>query len=573
MEASNPFYKLVRSIAIILSILIGGTGILTTLFNESVSHALNDYHADIVVYEDKRCEVVEHFEVSGSLKERTERKMQYNYWVTLPDGSKARYRQRIEKIEGMLSLTEDAGMSIHAVDIPIRVQEDLLNNCKECELSYQVVVDSDFGSEDNQLFYGIVGNTHKEVINGISFSVEMPKAISEENIQVCEIDRKGNLIPVVVNLQMDGNKFHATYGKTLFKDTGLALLIDVEDDYFKPAFQWKPVILLLLLILIYVFCYYIWFHYGKEKFLIVDTVEFESPNGLNSIELSYFYDGYVSQESVLAMFFTMAGKGYIRIEKFTQQLGLKKVYSFTKIRDYDGANTLERYFMEEMFRESFVVSTNDFLNENSYYRGSLCRFQNIAREYLNRNHPLYVHNTRQKNWWNVLGILVSYVLVFILASEPYIPFLGIRMVWHFCFLIFFVFFFAGLTRLLFARRKIWVADIGFTLFGILMLALIWVPTLIFEPLYIAVYIMGMFTILSCVWFFNHFSMRAQRYANLKGKILGYKKFLQHVENNRINVLFKDNKLLYYEVVANAYVLKVNWKWVSELEDILIPLEQ
>ena len=113
----------------------------------------------------------------------------------------------------------------------------------------------------------------------------------------------------------------------------------------------------------------------------------------------------------------------------------------------------------------------------------------------------------------------------------------------------------------------------FSLCAIAFLIVTWIPSLSFEPIYQGIYSVGLCTIFACIWFWNHFDMRTQRYAELKGKIMGYKKFLQHVENNRINILFEENKLLYYEVVANAYVLKVNWKWASELEDVLIPSDE
>ena len=574
INKKGPLAELMRIVLEIFSVLLAVVFIASAFIYGYNTYSFRNYEVDIVVSEDKECRVHERFEVVGELQERMGRDMQYCHFVQKPDGTYERYHLRIEQVDGMRAVANGyAGIFKNLVEIPIRTRQEMKTGINQCELSYTMFPTSDFEAEDNQLFYSIIGHKNRTNIYGVTFSVELPYAISEEQIQVCVVDNHGKMQPVPINLKVEGNCIGGTYDKMLPYGNGLALLVDLEDGYFQKPFNWKPYILFLIIGMVLAGSYYVWWHYGKGKYAVIDTVEFDAPNGLNSLELGYFHDGHVSGESIMAMFFTMAGKGYIQIEKYKKDWEVKNRYIFVKIRDYDGDNPLEKSFMEMMFEESNVLSSDDLVFFNHYFMSRLGSFEGAAREYLNRKYPLYVYNTQKKTVWIIIAMILAYVITFILAAEPYMPDLWIRILWHFMYAAMIPGLYWCCRQLASRWKRMKIFLLEFSLCAIAFLIVTWIPSLSFEPIYLGIYSVGLCTIFACIWFWNHFDMRTQRYAELKGKIMGYKKFLQHVENNRINILFEENKLLYYEVVANAYVLKVNWKWASELEDVLIPSDE
>ena len=58
----------------------------------------------------------------------------------------------------------------------------------------------------------------------------------------------------------------------------------------------------------------IWLKFGKDK-KVIETVEFYPPEGMNSLEVSYWYNGKVEKKEIVAILIELANEGFIEINE------------------------------------------------------------------------------------------------------------------------------------------------------------------------------------------------------------------------------------------------------------------
>lgn len=537
------------------------------------AYSFHDFQADIIVYEDKCCTVSEHFYVDNPHAVDVKRYLQFCNNIKKPDGTKGRYHLMISDLEYMTPAGKNLGRVGTVLNMWLLPQADPDTGKKECEITYSGQLTSDYEQDDNQLFFNITGNKHRISIFGAEFSIKMPSEVSRENVRFYLIQKDGTLEALNLDYDIKNNVISGRYSGELKSGTGIGVIVNPGDGYFavKARDNGRLFRLTGIVLLIFVFCALIWYLFGKDKYVLVDTVEFEPPMGLNALELGYFYEGDLTKESTISMFYTLAGKGYINIMKRRDARNLKPAFAFSKIRDYDGDDPLEKHFMDCIFGNGMLVYSEELVLGSANFGGGLWSFFNNAGEYLAKEAPVYKKGYR---WFILLvaaGMIANYFLTFMVTGVNYLVdehsfriWQGIEAVCLAVFIIFTIYFMK-------VRRKRWVNAIFYFAFSFLILYFCWLPELIFDTAHIVLYLTGIITLLAELWFACHFKRRTKRAMELMGRIAGYRKFLVHVESNRIDTLFETNKFQYYETVASAYALKVNWKWFKDIENILIPL--
>ena len=566
--------------AMMLITLIIGAPLITFIFLilnfQEKSYSFQDSTIDISIAEDKTCIVDEHFIVENiNAGSTVKRYLPFYTWVKKPDGSWGSYRLLDSEFTCLLPKNVQ-GISRFFYDFPAQIVSTEIPQTDKVEahLRYSATLTSQWEAEDNQLFFNITGNKHRVSLYGVSFSIEMPSRISKDNVKFYILQKNRELKPADISFQLVGNTIKGRYDKEIEPGTGLVVMMDLEDGYFQIVREEKNYIPIWGgIMFIFLICFVFWFLGGKEKYTVIDTVEFDTPFGMSPTELGYFYSGFGNRESTIAMFFSLAGKGYIQIIESKKRLSKKTVYHFYKVRDYDGDNVFEETFMRIMFENTTVISSKDLKGMAS---GLLSKdmedYHYAAHDFLAAHYPLYYPGIGLLKLFFFLCVFATYILAFALTCvEPMSvtrhDFVLLRVL-ETLFLFPFIF-----VTLIFAgqRRKTSSLNTITTYFGFgIGVGILWVPSLIWDKMHILTYLMGSIAIAAEIWFMYHSNKLTADAAKIKGHVMGYRKFLQHVESNRIDTLFETNKLQYYEVAANAYALNVNWKWFKDLEDVLLP---
>lgn len=537
------------------------------------AYSFHDFHTDITIYEDKQCTVSEQLYVDNPHSVDIKRYLQFCNNIKKPDGTRGRYHLAVSEIEYMTPAGKNLGRLGTVLNMWLFPQTDPDTGKQECELTYSARLSSDYEQDDNQLFFNITGNKHRISIFGAEFSIKMPSVVSKENIQFYLIQKDGTLEPLNLDFNIKSNVVSGKYPGELKSGTGICVIMNLEDGYFKAEEQDDGGLYRLtgLVLLVFLLCLVVWHLFGKDKYVLVDAVEFEPPLGMNALELGYFYEGTLTQESTISMFYTLAGKGYINIMRRKNLSNLKPSFAFSKVRDYDGDNPLEKHFMECVFGNAMIVYSEELVYDAGIFAGGLDRFFINAGEYLAQELPVYQKKCRWFILFVLAGMIANYFMTFIITGENYLVEERSFRIWQGIEAALFVTLIGFAIYFIKVRRKRWVNALFYFFFAFFNLYFCWLPELTFDMAHIVLYLTGVITLLIELWFAFHFKRRTKKATEITGRVAGYRKFLVNVESNRIDTLFETNKLQYYEVVASAYALKVNWKWFKDIENILIPI--
>ena len=123
--------------------------------------------------------------------------------------------------------------------------------------------------------------------------------------------------------------------------------------------------------------------------------------------------------------------------------------------------------------------------------------------------------------------------------------------------------------------KTTVSSIIFKLFGVMWGFMfggsVWIslilPTLLVDPIYLLIYIVGIICVLLMVICLKYLPKRTVYGNEILGKILGFRNFLETVEKDKLETLVMENPTYFYDILPFTYVLGVSDKWISKFETI------
>jgi uncharacterized membrane protein len=107
------------------------------------------------------------------------------------------------------------------------------------------------------------------------------------------------------------------------------------------------------------------------------------------------------------------------------------------------------------------------------------------------------------------------------------------------------------------------------MFGGIPFAAFVIPCLAIEKIYLFCYIVGLICIAGMIIMYKIMPKRTKYGSEIFGKILGFKRFLETVEKEKLEMLVMDNPTYFYDILPYTYVLGISNKWISKFEEINI----
>jgi len=325
--------------------------------------------------------------------------------------------------------------------------------------------------------------------------------------------------------------------------------------YLTPA---RIALMLLPVVLTFAFLLLRWRY--RTDTLVVDTVEFYPPEGLDPAQMGFIYQGLVSRRGIASMAVYYADKGYLNIEY------ADGTYSLVKVREYDGENPREKAFFNRLFARSDRVSEKEFYRRFSGLRSLLWELSNpftifvplpgvwrmlMACIGLAFVTPLFTRVIAASQYWGrVQMISTAFFAVLSVGLVAFAMWLGFRI---------------GAKQL--ERRQKWenrdylrsalLFSCGFVSLNALLL-------IGYHPwrfvLFTAVYWIC-FALMAAILL--TIRRRTEYGTLLLGKIRGFKQFLESAEKDRLEQLFLDDPEYYQNIVPYTYVLGVSNTWIDQ----------
>ena len=177
------------------------------------------------------------------------------------------------------------------------------------------------------------------------------------------------------------------------------------------------IILTLLPIICLICSVILWYKYGKEE-KIPKAIEFYPPEGFNSLEIGFLYKGKADKLDLASLLIYLWNQGYIKIAKTIEKSAhnhKEYIVKVTKLKDYDGNNTIEKKLLESLIRhgrsdDNNVVTSGDLYNRYHF------QANNILDNMINckDNKESIFKKIQWQKFTIILMIIIPYLAIIIL---------------------------------------------------------------------------------------------------------------------------------------------------------------
>lgn len=511
------------------------TSNLATFFRgySSNGYFINSYDVKIDANEDNTyniTETIEAFFESSRNKHGIIRKIPLKNTVRRQDGTSETNRANVSDI----SVNDSYTVSREDGECRIKIgsAENTVTGLKKYVIKYKYNIGNDKNKNFDELYLNIIGNNWDTSIRKITFTINMPKGfdsskvgfssgyygkISADDESNNESNNEADDNGVVFNVT--GNTITGYYLGFLEPSEGITLRIQLPQGYFveqKLHITIFDLVSFILPIIFVVIAIILWNKYGKDD-KPVETVEFYPPEGFNSLDVGYFYDGKVKNNHVISLLVYLANKGYIEIKEI-EKSGLftkKHTYQINKIKEYDGDNSTEKLFFEGLFDcgSNGIVKEEDLVDE--FYK----TIADVSKkeEKVHKTDLYTTQSSKKSTIVAFLFIINIFITVFCFgnyANENYFTFQEHTL------------------------------DLIETIYNVTASVILFI-TLAVMP------------------------KRTEYGTEMLGKIKGFRNFLETAEKDKLEKLVKEDPKYFYNILPYTYALGVSKVWMDKFETMAI----
>lgn len=213
-------------------------------------------------------------------------------------------------------------------------EDNYVSGKESYTIEYTYTLNKDVSDEYDELYYNIVSPAWDTLINDISWSVTLPKAIDKNRVWVTIGEngstKKGNYTISLDKKQISG------YEDGLINKGAITLRVEMDEGYWlinKKVDESNKYLVIASVVSLLLLClsFVLWYLYGRDLPLKKEKREKLSEE-ITPLQFSYILDQTIKDNREFpAMLFYWAGKGYVRIEE-TEEDG-KKSYVIDKLKD------------------------------------------------------------------------------------------------------------------------------------------------------------------------------------------------------------------------------------------------
>lgn len=527
-------------------------------------YTIKAYDVKMVVNEDNTFDITETITTDFTQsKHGIYRKIPTKNTVNRVDGTSSKNRAKITniKVNEKFSTTTENGYKV----IKIGDANKTLTGEHTYVISYTYDIGKDKLKDADELYYNLIGTEWDTTINYLTFTIQMPKEFDKEKLGF-SAGTYGSTNSSSVEYIVDDNRIEGFYTGFLRQGEGLTVRLTLPEGYFVRGSENADgyvIGVIIVSIIFVVISAILWKIYGRDD-KVVETVEFYPPEGMNSAELSFLYNGNVDDKGIISLLIYLANKGYLKIEDLgTKNFLYGNNFRITKLKEYAGNNENERIFFNGLFKRKDSV-TNEDLYDRFYTTIDKIKRRINSKE--NKKKIIEPISTR-KIVWLVLMCIVIFLLI---TVKPVIEYGDPESM-------IFALLFPGIgfgfaLGMLLGKTKVFEKIFGLfwgIFFGGVPWALMVLPILIDEPRYFVLYAIGLICVAIIIFFIKIMPKRTPYGNEVLGKIKGFKRFLEVAEKEQLEELVSQNPQYFYYILPYTYALGVSDKWVKQFETIAI----
>lgn len=340
-------------------------------------YTIQSYNINMIVNEDNTFDITEnitaYFNVS---KHGIYRKIPLQNSITRTDGTKSNNRAKITDINVSENYTtsNENGYKV----IQIGNAHKTFKGKHSYTIKYKYNIGKDPLKNADELYFNLIGDQWDTSISNVTFTITMPKSF-DKSLLGFSSGNVGSTNSSNITYTVNGNIITGNTINTLNAGQALTVRLTLPEGYFVGASSNIDRFSIFVIILCAIFVLIadrLWTKYGKDE-QVVETVEFYPPEGYNSAEIGFLYNGSADTKGIISLLIYLANQGYLKIEE-TEEQGMfskSKGFRITKIKEYDGNNEYERLFFNGLFKNRVnIVKAGEIMKE-SKMRGEKISFQ------------------------------------------------------------------------------------------------------------------------------------------------------------------------------------------------------
>ncbi len=448
-------------------------------------------------------------------------------------------------------------------------------------IKYNYNLGKDHIKNYDELYYNIIGDEWDTVIGNITFTITMPKDFDSSKLGFSS-GKKGSTNNSNIRYNVKENKITGSYEGILGVNEALTVRCELEEGYFVNAgipinkSVYLPLSIFIIFLGISIF---LWYKFGRDD-QVIETVEFYPPEGFNSLDVGFLYKGTADNKDVTSLLIYLANKGYIKISENKEKADFKII----KLKEYDGNNINEQLFLEGLFTKKQkksifsldVDNTEEKINEvtlldltDNFYTTKNKILSNVNSK--ENKEKIFEKKASNKSIFIVLLLIITYCIMTI----PPVIIYGDKNTLLFALLFSGVGFSLTFT-LLFGNQtegndtsiltRICGIICGLVFAGIPWIVLV-LPTLLPEPMYLIIYIVGLVCAFGMAICLKYLPKRTKYGNEMLGKLKGFKNYLETAEKEKLEAMVMQDPTYFYNILPYTYVLGVSDIWIKKFETI------
>lgn len=365
--------KKVKYVFLFVLCLVLSLGSSVTVLAEDYStypYYIKNYDVNITVNEDNSCHITENIDCFfNEYRHGIYRYIPVRFTVYRADESSDNVKVKIKHAK----CSDKTSNSIQNDNFVMQIgdEDETVIGEKSYTISYDYYVGPDNLTDADEFYFNIIGDGWDTVIDKCNFTITMPKEFDSSKLGF-STGNYGNVGTDIVDYKVDGNVITGHTTAPLREHEALTVRTELNEGYFTfdyahekmlDAFMIGLPAIALAVVLI------IWLKFGKDK-KVIETVEFYPPEGMNSLEVSYWYNGKVEKKEIVAILIELANEGFIEINED------KETY-IHRLRNYDGDDEDKRQLFDSLFKNGKLKGT--YVKELQYRMAGTA--ENIANRY------------------------------------------------------------------------------------------------------------------------------------------------------------------------------------------------
>ncbi|WP_419024808.1 DUF2207 domain-containing protein [Emergencia sp.] len=455
--------------------------------------------------------------------------------------------------------------------IKIGSADKTVTGSKTYEISYDLVCYQDESPNLDYLSLDVLPTNWETSIDAVNITVKMPKTMNWDKLKVYAGSYgyqnivKDRYMGVEYSIDKNKNAIRIE-GQNLIRGEGITLSADLPEGYWvDPAnYDWLMYLLYGILIGIPLLMCLLWLLFGRDP-QVIKTVEFYPPEGMTPAEIGYVIDGAIDNKDIVSMITYYASKGYLSISEYEAMKTSK--FMVKKLKDIDPS---EKRFAKTFFHAIFESGDKIKLDELPEDFGDLYwATRDQLKGWYTGEKSLFTKNSRICRGAGAVLMFVPPVVSILLSALLSLEFLTLIGLIPLLILLM-----AGLLMVMITfdrrdsmkkgkRTALFVIGTVLIALGILIAAGLTAYQLKSEILALLIIASTIVTYA----FVLLMKSRTKQSAQLQGKILGFKDFIEAAELEKLKMLVEENPEYFYDIMPYAYVMGLSDKWAKNFENI------